>query len=62
MKNKSTLALISFIGSTVCWKTIDFFIVEISIWKYLIIETLIIITNMLYEKEKKRLAEKSNLT
>jgi hypothetical protein len=62
MKNKSTLALISIIGSAVCWKTIDFFIVEISIWKYLIIETLIIITNMLYEKEKKRLAEKSNLT
>jgi len=57
MKNKSTLVLIAIIGSVVCWIIIDFFIVDLSFWKYLLIETLIILTKMLYEKEKTRLAE-----
>jgi uncharacterized membrane protein len=57
MKNKSTLVLIAIVGSVVCWIIIDFFIVDLSFWKYLLIETLIILTKMLYEKEKTRLAE-----
>jgi hypothetical protein len=43
-------------GSIICWKIIDLFIVELPVWKYLIIETLILMSKMLYEKEKKRLA------
>jgi hypothetical protein len=57
MKNKSTLVLIAIVGSVVCWIIIDFFIVDLSFWKYLLIETLIILTKMLYEKEKTRLAD-----
>jgi uncharacterized membrane protein len=57
MKNKSTLVLIAIVGSVVCWIIIDFFIVDLSFWKYLLIETLIILTKMLYEKEKTRLTE-----
>jgi hypothetical protein len=57
MKNKSTLVLIAIVGSVVCWIIIDFFIVDLSFWKYLIIETIIILTKMLYEKEKTRLTE-----
>lgn len=43
------------LGSFICWAIIDMLIVELSIWKYLIIETLIILSKMLYEKEKTRL-------
>jgi hypothetical protein len=55
MKNKVILSTIAILGSFICWAIIDMLIVELPIWKYLIIETLIIITKMLYEKEKKRL-------
>jgi len=57
MKFKMLLWVFAIIGSVVCWIIIDFFIVELSFWKYLLIETLIILTKMLYEKEKTRLTE-----
>ncbi len=57
MKFKMLLWVFAIIGSVVCWIIIDFFIVDLSFWKYLLIETLIILTKMLYEKEKTRLAE-----
>ena len=57
MKNKIHLTIIALIASFLCWIIIDFFIVGLSFWKYLLIETLIILTKMLYEKEKTRLAE-----
>ena len=57
MKYKMLLWVFAIIGSVVCWIIIDFFIVNLSFWKYLLIETLIILTKMLYEKEKTRLAE-----
>ena len=57
MKYKMLLWVFAIIGSVVCWIIIDFFIVELSFWKYLIIETIIILTKMLYEKEKTRLTE-----
>jgi uncharacterized membrane protein len=57
MKYKMLLWVFAIIGSVVCWIIIDFFIVELSFWKYLLIETIIILTKMLYEKEKTRLAE-----
>jgi uncharacterized membrane protein len=57
MKYKMLLWVFAIVGSVVCWIIIDFFIVDLSFWKYLLIETLIILTKMLYEKEKTRLAE-----
>jgi len=57
MKYKMLLWVFAIVGSVVCWIIIDFFIVELSFWKYLIIETIIILTKMLYEKEKTRLTE-----
>lgn len=45
----------AFLGSLTCWAIINMFIVKLPIWKYFIIETLIVLTKMLYEKEKKRL-------
>jgi hypothetical protein len=55
MKIKLTLFIYAVIGSATTWIIIDRFIVKLPIWKYLIIETLIVLTKMLYEKEKKRL-------
>jgi uncharacterized membrane protein len=57
MKYKMLLWVFAIIGSVVCWIIIDFFIVDLTFWKYLLIETIIILTKMLYEKEKTRLAE-----
>ena len=57
MKYKMLLWVFAIVGSVVCWIIIDFFIVGLSFWKYLLIETLIILTKMLYEKEKTRLTE-----
>ena len=57
MKYKMLLGVFAIVGSVVCWIIIDFFIVDLSFWKYLLIETLIILTKMLYEKEKTRLTE-----
>ena len=55
MKNKIILLILSFLGSLNCWIIIDLFVVELQIWQYLLIELLIVLTKMLYEKEKKRL-------
>lgn len=55
MKNKVILSTLAILGSFICWAIIDMLIVELSIWKYLIIETLFVLTKMLYEKEKTRL-------
>ena len=57
MKYKMLLWVFAIVGSVVCWIIIDFFIVDLSFWKYLLIETIIILTKMLYEKEKTRLTE-----
>ena len=57
MKYKMLLWVFAIVGSVVCWIIIDFLIVNLSFWKYLLIETLIILTKMLYEKEKTRLTE-----
>ena len=57
MKYKMLLWVFAIFGSVVCWIIIDFFIVNLSFWKYLLIETIIILTKMLYEKEKTRLTE-----
>ena len=58
MKNKIHLIIIAFIGSVFCWQVIDIFIIELSIWKYLLIELLMVVTKFFYEKEKKRLDSK----
>ena len=55
MKIKLTLFIYAVIGPLTTWIIIDRFIVKLPLWKYLIIETLIVLTKMLYEKEKKRL-------
>ena len=55
MKNKIHLTIIAFIGSVFCWQVIDIFIVELSFWRYLLIELLLLISKFFYEKEKKRL-------
>ncbi len=55
MKNKIILFNVAVLGSLICWTSIDFFIVELPIWKYLLIETLIVLSKMIYEKEKEKL-------
>lgn len=55
MKNKIILLILSVLGSLTCWIIIDLFVVELQIWQYLLIESLIVLSKMLYEKEKKRL-------
>ena len=58
MKNKIHLTIIALIASFLCWQIIDIFIVELSIWRYLLIELLMVATKFFYEKEKKRLDSK----
>ena len=55
MKNKLLLLIYAVIGTITTWIVIDIFLVSMPLWKYLIIETLFVLTKMLYEKEKKRL-------
>ena len=55
MKNKLLLSIYAVIGSLTIWIVIDVFLVPMPLWKYLIIETMFVLTKMLYEKEKKRL-------
>jgi hypothetical protein len=55
MKNKLLLLIYAVLGTVTTWIVIDVFLVSMPLWKYLIIETLFVITKMLYEKEKKRL-------
>lgn len=55
MKNKLLLSIYAVIGTLTTWIVIDVFLVSMPLWKYLIIETLFVLTKMLYEKEKKRL-------
>jgi hypothetical protein len=55
MKNKLLLLIYAVIGTLTTWIVINVFLVSIPLWKYLIIETLFVLTKMLYEKEKKRL-------
>jgi hypothetical protein len=38
------------------WMAIHLWIIEISFWKYLLVETIIISMKMLYEKEKNRIS------
>jgi Ca2+-dependent lipid-binding protein len=56
--NKTRFHLISLaiIGSLLSWTAIHLWIVEISLWNYLLVETIIISMKMLYEKEKKRVS------
>ncbi len=58
MNNKIHLTIIALIGSFLCWQIIDIFIVDLSFWKYLLIELLLLISKFFYEKEKKRLDSK----
>ncbi len=58
MKNKLLLLVFAVIGSLTSWLIINSMLVELPIGTYLIIETIIVITKMLYEKEKKRLLGK----
>jgi hypothetical protein len=58
MNIRLNLLFVAVIGSIVCWLFINFFIVALPLWKYLIIETLIVITKMIYEKEKMRITNK----
>ena len=55
MKNKLLLSIYAVIGTLTTWIVIDMFLVPMPFWKYLIIETMFVLTKMLYEKEKKRL-------
>jgi len=60
MKKKSLhLMIVAILGSLLSWLAIDLLIVSIPIWKYLIIETIIVVMKMLYEKERARLEAKT---
>jgi Ca2+-dependent lipid-binding protein len=54
--NKTRFHLISLaiIGTLLSWMAIHLWIIEISFWKYLLVETIIISMKILYEQEKKR--------
>jgi hypothetical protein len=60
MKNKLLLLIYAVIGTITTWIVIDVFLVPMPLWKYLIIETLFVLTKMIYEKEKERLDNKGN--
>ena len=60
MKNKLLLLIYAVIGTITTWIVIDVFLVPMPLWKYLIIETLFVLTKMIYEKEKERLDNKEN--
>jgi hypothetical protein len=55
-KTRFHLISLSIIGTLLSWMAIHLWIIEISFWKYLLIETIIISMKMLYEKEKNRIS------
>lgn len=58
MQKKYVLILFAIVGSFTTWVIINFLLVPMPLWKYLIIETIIVLTKLLYEKEKERLENK----
>jgi hypothetical protein len=55
-KTRFHLISLSIIGTLLSWMAIHLWIIEISFWKYLLVETIIISMKMLYEKEKNRIS------
>ena len=49
------LLVIAILGSLVSWKVVDFLLIALPLWKYLIIEGIVLLSKTVYEKEKKRL-------
>lgn len=60
MENKIILFSLAILGTITCWTIVHFLIIKLPFWKYFIIEVLIVITKMLYEREKKRLSKTQN--
>jgi hypothetical protein len=55
MRNRIKLLVVVILGSLVSWKVVDLFLIDLPLWKYLIIEGIILLSKTIYEKEKKRL-------
>jgi hypothetical protein len=62
VKRSFHLFALAILGSVVSWLLINKLIITISFWKYLLVETIIIVSKMIYEKEKARLDNKGNAT
>ena len=60
VKRSFHLFALAILGSVVSWLLINKLIITISFWKYLLVETIIIVSKMIYEKEKERLDNKGN--
>jgi uncharacterized membrane protein len=60
VKRSIHLFTLAILGSVVSWLLINKLIITISFWKYLLVETIIIVSKMIYEKEKERLDNKGN--
>ncbi len=62
LKRYTHLLALAILGSVVSWLLINKQIIEISFWRYLLVETIIIVSKMIYEKEKERFDNKGNAT
>jgi uncharacterized membrane protein len=60
IKRSIHILALAILGSVVSWLLINKLIITISFWKYLLVETIIIVSKMIYEKEKERLDNKGN--
>jgi uncharacterized membrane protein len=60
IKRSIQIFALAILGSVVSWLLINKLIITISFWKYLLVETIIIVSKMIYEKEKERLDNKGN--
>jgi hypothetical protein len=56
MLNRIKLLVVSILGSLVSWKVVDLLLIALPLWKYLIIEGIVLLSKTVYEKEKKRLS------
>jgi hypothetical protein len=56
MQNRIKLLVIAILGSLVSWKVVDLLLIALPLWKYLIIEGIVLLSKTVYEKEKKRLS------
>jgi hypothetical protein len=56
MLNRIKLIVVAILGSLVSWKVVDLFLINLPLWKYLIIEGIVLLSKTVYEKEKKRLS------
>jgi hypothetical protein len=59
MRNKKSLIVTAILGTTLGWLITNLFILEISIYQYIIIEVMISLFHELYNRQKLQILNKS---